>query len=91
MMRLFPVLCAMWASSALADRPFPVTWQSTPLAPDTADVQTWVTARYGRADTRYTRFDVRMLVGQPVAPKLDVLYGLDLDLESFGVPARTVD
>ncbi|MBL9039882.1 MAG: hypothetical protein JNG84_15295 [Archangium sp.] len=90
-MRTLLLLALLCGAAALADRPFPATWQSAPLTTSAPDVQTWVNARYGRANAGYTRFDVRVLVAQPVAPKLDTLYGLELDLESFGVPARTID
>ncbi len=83
---LVVVACPAWAQRA-----FPLTWDSATLAKDAREVQSWLTAGYGRADTSYTRFGLRMQLAQGLTDRVDTMFGLDLDLESSGLDTRAFD
>ncbi len=76
---------------AWAQRAFPFTWDSAPLAPRAHEVQSWVTPRLGRTDVNFMQLDVRFQVAQGVSRWVDTMFGLDLDLASFDVDSRTID
>ncbi len=76
---------------AWAQRAFPFTWDSQTLAPGTHEFQSWVTARYGRQDIGYTEFDLRLQAMQAVTGRVDTMFGLDVDLSSFGLDSRAVE
>ncbi len=89
MFRLVPVLL-LAAMPARAQRAFPFSWDTATVATDAHEMQSWVTPRLGRTDTGYLQNDLRFQAVGGVTSRVDTMFGVDVDLISFGTDSRDV-
>ena len=69
-------LPSAWA----APRAFPLTWTSQTLEVGQHDFEAWLTPRIARLDDSLVLTDARLALSTGVAPHLDALWGVDLDI-----------